>query len=387
MSKKAIICEYNPFHNGHKFQIETQKKSADDKIITVMSGNFVQRGRPAICDKWQRTKMALSGGSDLVIELPVVFATQSAERFARGGVTLIDKLGVADFLCFGSECQDIEKLKDIAKLILSDETEQKINILLKKGISYPQARSEALGKEFSDIVDKPNNILAIEYIKALCEEKSSVTPVSIKREGCNHDDDMPDGNFASASYVRNCITEETDFKSFVPQTTSEILRNADVYKNTKALDSIITYLLRTYKASDLKDIADMTEGLEYRFIEAAKECLTFEDVSQFVKTKRYTKTRIDRLLINILLNIKKDDIDVSPQYIRVLGFNEKGKELLSEIKEKSSLPIITNVKDAKLCPDGENMLKKDIYATDVYMSLLGKGKSGLDYLTSPIIIK
>ncbi len=388
MSIVAIICEYNPFHNGHKFQIDMQKKiTENDGVIAVMSGNFVQRGAPAICDKWKRAKMALSGGADLVIELPLVFATQSAERFARGGVRLIDKLGIVDYLCFGSECDDIKKLKAVAEHIVSDDVDAKTAELLKNGMSYPAARAKAANDDFSEILAEPNNILAVEYIKALNEIKSSIIPTLVKREGCNHDDKTPQNEFASASYIRSCIKEDKDFKKFVPKSTYEILKEADIFKSNTALDNIITYLLRTYTPKDLNNISDMAEGLEHRFIEAAKTYSTFDDISQFVKTKRYTKTRIDRILINILLGITKGDIDAEPQYVRVLGFNEKGRELLGEIKKKSSLPIITNTKDARISDKGEKMLKKDIYATDIYSALCNGKISGLDYLTSPIIIK
>lgn len=391
MSILAIICEYNPFHNGHKFQIESQKKALDASgVIAIMSGNFVQRGAPAICDKWHRAKMALMLGADLVIELPTVFATQSAERFARGGVSLADSLGVVDHLSFGCECDDIELLKKTAQIVNENETRERISKLLKGGTSYPYARMLACGEEYQEILSKPNNILAVEYIKALAELDSKIEPVPVLRKGTDHNSDIPAGSFASASYVRSCVINDKDFSEFIPAECIEILKEADVFKDKTKLDAIITYLLRSKSIDELREIADMTEGIEYRFKEAGMRFTTVEEITEFVKTKRYTKTRIDRLLINILLSIKKEDIIKNPEYIRVLGFNETGKEILSEIKKQSHLPIITKTASAILSKEGEKMLLKDIYATDVYSMLCMKkenGKSGLDYTNSPIIIK
>jgi len=389
LSVVAIICEYNPFHNGHKYQIETQKKE-NDSVIALMSGNFVQRGEPALCDKWKRAEMALAGGVDLVIELPVVYATQSAERFARGAALLADSLGVVDYLSFGCECDNLALLYDAAKNVQKKETNDKIAEFLKNGMSYPAARTLASGDEYAKILSEPNNILAIEYLKALSEIKSSIIPKPILRKGCAHDAKQPEGNFASASYIRNAVKNREVFDGFIPGTSAEILNSADVFRDKKALDSVLTYLLRTMSQVQLAEIADMTEGLEYRFIDAAKNVCTFDDISSFVKTKRYTKTRIDRLLINVLLSIKKDDIGKKPGYIRILGFSEKGRQLLSDIKKKTNLPIITKVADADLTGDAYEMFMKDIYATDIYSMLTMKSenhKSGLDYVKSPIIKK
>lgn len=391
MKTVAIICEYNPFHNGHKFQIDTQKKQFDNAgVIAIMSGNFVQRGEPAVCDKWSRAKMALLSGTDLVIELPTVFATQSAERFAKGAVWLADGLGVVDYLSFGCECDDIALLNEAAKRVNQQETKEKIKRLLKDGMSYPYARMAACGEEFSELLSKPNNILAIEYLKALSELKSSIKPSPVLRKGCEHDADKPEGDFASASFLRRCIAEGMDYAEFVPKECAETLKEADIYRDSKKLDSVITYLLRTKSAKELSCLADMTEGIENRLIEAGCRFNTAEEIAEFVKTKRYTKTRIDRLIINILLSIKKEDLNREPEYVRVLGFNEKGKKILSEMKKKSTLQIITKTADASLSEEGKKMLEKDIYATDIYSMLCMEKenrKAGLDYTKSPIVIK
>lgn len=389
MSTVAIVCEYNPFHNGHRFQIESQKKALKaDAVIAIMSGNFVQRGAPAICDKWQRTKMALSGGADLVIELPVVFATQSAEHFARGAVALADALGVVDYLSFGSECDDIKLLKKAAHIVEDEKIKEKIAENLKSGMSYPLARAAACGEEFSKVLSEPNNILAIEYIKAIEEHKSRIIPVPLLRKGSAHHSDSACGKYASAGYLRRCIADNEPFDKFLPEESAQILKEADLFTDMTALDNVITYLLRTKTEEELAFLSDMTEGLEYRFKKAGAVCSSFDEIAEYVKTKRYTKTRIDRMLINILLSIKKEDVKAKPEYIRLLGFNKKGKELVLEMKKKSPLSVITKVADAKLSPAAEKMLSKDIYATDIYSMLCLNGemkKSGLDYRKSPII--
>jgi len=391
VSTIAIVCEYNPFHNGHKFQIEAHKKLLNaGGVIAIMSGNFVQRGAPAICDKWHRTKMALLSGADLVLELPTVFATQSAERFAKGAVGLADGLGVVDYLSFGCECNDVELLNKAVYTIEKKETKEKIAELLKEGINYPSARMIACGDEFSEVLSKPNNILAIEYLKALAELKSDIRPVPLLRMGCEHDEDKPHGEFASASYIRKCIAAGEDFSNFIPDRCVRILEEADILIDTEKLDAVITYLLRTKSPDEISSIADMTEGIQYRFKKAGSRFTTTEEIAEFVKTKRYTKTRIDRLIINLLLSIKKEDITKKPEYIRVLGFNERGKRILSKIKKKSLLPIITKTADAALSEEGMKMLEKDIYATDIYSMLCMEketSKSGLDYIKSPIVIK
>ena len=369
----AIICEYNPFHNGHKFQIDTVKKDAD-AVICIMSGSFVQRGAPAVYDKWTRAEDAIINGADLVIELPTVYATQSAQRFAMGGVKLADSLGVVDMLAFGSECGDIKKLKECAEILNSEEFNAFIEKEMKEGTSFPVARTNILKAHYSHIDDKlisnPNNILSIEYINAIDNIKSKIKPYTHKR---NFD-------FASASAIREKMDKNEDVSSSVP---TQVRKTYD----KGIFDALVLHHFRKERLEALQNICDMSEGLENKFKKASQVSTTVEDLAESVKSKRYTRTRIDRIIVNSLLGIEEKHTEISPQYIRVLAFNERGKSLLSDIKKKSSLPIITKVADAKPDnPDYEVMFEKDLLATDIYSTLTNK-KAGLDFLTSPIYKK
>lgn len=397
MKTMAIVCEYNPFHNGHHYQIAVQKEELRcENVICVMSGNFVQRGDAAICDKWTRAKMALSCGCDLVIELPVVYATQSAERFAFGAVALIDQLNIVDYLSFGSECGDITSLSNVADTILDYSFKNILHQSLKNGDSYPKARANTLemllGREKCEIINQPNNILAIEYIKALKQLHSNVKPSTLTRFQSPYHSEVTYGQFASATAIRKLIFGKDDYENVVPPKVHQIVRQQiELGKSPVSiapLENTLLYLLRTTPPEKLRLFGDVTEGIESRLIESAKKFHTLSQITEHVKTKRYTKTRIDRILLNLLLGIHKTDLNHPPQYIRVLGFNDKGVKLLSRIKKESCLPIITKTADASLTSDtAKRMFELDISATDIYSMLYPNqeyNRSGWDYLTSPI---
>lgn len=369
----AIICEYNPFHNGHKFQLDTVKKDAD-AIICIMSGSFVQRGAPAVYDKWTRAEDAIMNGADLVIELPVVYSAQSAQRFAKGSVMLADSLGIVNTLCFGSECGNIDKLKECANILNSKDFNLLLENEMKNGVSFPVARTNVLKKHFPDIdeslISNPNNILSIEYINALSAINSNIKPFTHKRNSA----------FASASAIREKMEKCIDVTDSVPTQ----VRNS---YNKGIYNALTLHLFRKERQETLQRICDVNEGLENKFKKTSQSATTTEELAEGVKSKRYTRTRIDRIIANSLLEIEEKHTEISPQYIRVLAFNERGKSLLSDIKKTSALPIITKVADAKPDnPDYELMLEKDLLATDIY-SLLTNQKSGLDFLTSPIYKK
>ncbi|MBR5156239.1 MAG: nucleotidyltransferase [Clostridia bacterium] len=396
MKTMAIVCEYNPFHNGHAYQISQHRTGYGvDCVIAVMSGNFVQRGAPAICDKWTRAEMALSGGCDLVLELPTVFATQSAERFAFGAVQLIDRLGLVDYLSFGSECGDIGILKQAACALLKPDFNEQVSVILKSGISYPAAREQAmsdfLGKEYGDLLSEPNNLLGIEYLKSLMLLNSKIEPVTLTRTVSHHAASNNE-NYCSASHLRTLTEQGKDISSFIPADSLAVLNNA--IKTGKApadiskLDSIITYLLRTKSEDELRMLPDVSEGIEKRFIEAAKSENTFISISESVKTKRYTKTRIDRTLIHMLLGINKDIANSTPEYFRVLAANSVGTAFLKTIK-KNDYPVITKTANAIFTSkNAEDMFNIDCRATDIYAMLYPDNKynyAGLDFINSPII--
>ncbi len=374
MKTMAVICEYNPFHNGHKYQLTEHKKELGaDSVICLMSGSFVQRGAPAIYDKWTRARDAVSNGADLVIELPVVYSAQSAQRFAAGAVKLLDKLGVVDYLSFGSECGDIDALKCAADVINSVEFKTLLEEQLKTGLSYPAARAQILRDHYSNIderlISSPNNILSLEYINALAELNSSIEPKTLLR---NFD-------FASASEIRDKIHNNENVDGLVP---TEVRTTYD----TKAYDNLVLYYFRKERLEALQQICDIAEGLENKFKKASQTSTTCEELAESVKSKRYTRTRIDRICVNSLLGIKDYHTVLNPRYARILAFNSRGQELLAKMKKVSEIPIITKVADAK--PDTEEykiMLEKDLLATDIY-SILTNKPAGLDFKTSPVRI-
>ena len=396
MSISAIICEYNPFHNGHKYHIEKHRRELDsDGVICIMSGSFTQRGLPACADKWSRAQMAVAGGADLVLELPVIFCTQTAERFAYGAVATLDALGIADHLSFGSECGDIRLLEEVAELLLTPGFQEEIKKEYSGGVSYPAARAAAAARCFggraAEVLAFPNNILALSYIMAARRLDSKILMHTIPRSGAEHDSAVSSENIASASKIRAMLGAGEDISRYVPEYTTEILKKAALSGKTprdlSTLGSVLAYLLRTQTPEQLSDICDMTEGLENRFIAAGRQCASLDGISELVKTKRYTKSRVDRVMLNIILNITKENADFAPYYIRVLALNERGAELLKELKRRSALPVITKAADAALSGQAARAFKKDTQATDIYSLLTDNPQAGQDFKTSPVFLK
>lgn len=327
----GIICEFNPFHKGHRHLINTVK-SENNNVICCMSGNFVQRGEFAVYDKFTRTEAALKNGADLVIELPTVFSTLSAEGFCKAGVELLEATGIVDKIAFGAENENIEELKEIADKLKDEDIQDLIKSEMKKGISYPNARKNVLN---SNLLDTPNNILAIEYLKA-----TSLPCIAVKRIGKGHDSD--DEEYSA----------------------SEIRKNLDMNEisSMKNCESAILAKLRRMSATDFAKIEDVSEGLENRIAEAVRAATTLDEVYDLIKSKRYTHSRIRRIILRAYLDIY--DIPNEPPYIRILGFNDKGRELLSDLKKNASLPIITKISDCD-----ENTLprfEQECAFTDLY---------------------
>lgn len=377
MKTAGIICEYNPFHSGHKYQLDVVKRDFD-AVICIMSGSFVQRGEVAVFDKWTRAKAALKNGADLVIELPVKAVLSSAEGFAYGGIELLNSLGIADAIFFGSECGDIDILRNCAEVILNEppEVSETIKRLSKKGIGFATARAHA----YKDILDEkilsaPNNILAIEYIKALIRTNSSVTPITLKRMGAGYSDTTAIDGFASATLLREKIRSDENISEFSPFDFSK-----EVTYDTNKLTDVFKYKLITQGANAFSSISDVEAGLDNRFIKTV-DAGTLSDIIDKVKTKRYARTRLSRIAMRVLLNLK--DTPLSPEYVRVLGFNDTGKRLLSKMKTSCTLPIVNKVADfnsAAILPD--------ILATDIAaLCASAPVPQGRDYITSPIIIK
>ncbi|MBQ9280263.1 MAG: nucleotidyltransferase [Clostridia bacterium] len=406
----GIIAEYNPFHNGHLHHIEETKRiTGSDAVVAIMSGNFIQRGVPALFDKWTRANMALQNGIDLVIELPLYYATSSAEYFAQGSVSLLDGLGVINNISFGSNTDDIDTLKRIANVLYLEPEKYKkmLESELKRGTSYPMARSNALknflkkeydAKYIADILMDPNNILGIEYLKALLTSNSQIKPVAVLRKGGDYNSKTVVNHTCSATAIREFL-EKGDLKTVedvMPKSSFDILNqeilNGRAPMFLRHFESEILYALRKSSTEELASIADVTEGLENLLKKAAAEGTELEGFIDIIKTKRYTRTRIQRILLHTLLDIRKceiEDYKYNPQYIRVLGFTKNGEKVLSQISNNSNLPIITSpskyLKSAT--PIGKMMLEKDILGTNIYTLgyQIPKYRSmNLDY-TTPVI--
>ena len=384
----GIVCEYNPFHNGHLYHLEQAKKvTGSNYSVAILSGNFTQRGSSSIVDKWSRTEMALKSGVDLVIELPVLYATSSAENFADGAIRILDSLKVVDYVAFGSENSNIDILDDIAK-VLHEEPKLYKSILaneLKKGVSFPKARESAIisyfsnDQKYTNILSSPNNILGIEYIKALKKYKSVIKPISIPRFEAGHNDITYSGNIASATAIRNIIKNGSFnvLKRLLPQASYEILldniKQGHVIPDLSVFEHQIIYNLRKMSESEIADLPDIAEGLEFSIKKSSNSCNNISDFLNTIKSKRYTTTRIQRILLYSLLGITKKDMALSKKvnpYVRVLGLNSRGKFLISEIaKANPKLEIITSVKRFLDNSSNKNLkllLDKDIFATNVY---------------------
>ena len=397
----GIIAEYNPFHNGHLYQIQKAKElTGADTVIAVMSGNFTQRGDTSLINKFEKAKIALQNEVDMVIELPTIYSISSAENFALGGIKILNEIGNIDYLVFGIEEENLEKLQAIADVLVNEDDEFKRNIKeeLDKGNSYPKAREIALKKVLSsenvkNIMQKPNNILAIEYLKALKITNSKIKPIAIKRKNTMHNDENINENYASGTYIRKLFIENNfnEIKKVVPKYTYERLlelKNQGTYVSSiNDFSDIVIYKIRTMTKEEISKIADVNEGLENSIKLASTTCKTIDEIIEKVSTKRYTKTRISRILTYILLDITKSEMEQSKNndpYIRVLGINKKCEEILSTINDSK---LITSLKKFEE-NNGENqLLNIDKKATEIYTIKYQKSvQANLDY-TSKFIIK
>ena len=404
----GIVAEFNPFHNGHLYHLtESKKQTRCDCSVAVMNGNFTQRGAPSLIDKWSKAQMALASGFDLVVELPTIYGISSSENFADGGVKILDSLGIVDILSFGTESGVLDELLTFANLFL-EEPENYVALLkeaLSAGNSFPKAREKAACTYLSDekydgILSTPNNILGIEYLKALKKLNSSITPFTIKRILSDYSSLEINSSFASSTAIRNLVNlnEFNKIKEVMPESAyavlSSCLQNQNYVQSLSAYEKIILYKLRTMSLEEIRNLPDVSEGLEITLKTAAENCNNLSVLLDKCKSKRFTLTRIQRILLYALLGITKEDMEISKRilpYVRVLGMNSKGKELLSEIcKQKPDLPVITSVKDFEKKnenPQLQRLLDIDKMATDIYA--LGYGNdvsySNLDY-TKKIII-
>lgn len=333
MKTVGIVAEYNPFHAGHRKQFDRVKAEfgGETAIVCAMSGNYVQRGAPAVMDKTLRAKAAVACGADLVVELPTTVSLSSAEGFAAGGVGILSKL--CDTLCFGAETGEAELLMETARALLSEDFSPLLRRELDGGKSFPAARAEALAQMglSGEILRRPNDILAVEYCKAILAQRSPMVPFPIRREGCYHDR-TPDRENPSATAVRRLMLEGGAWGSFVPEPARAIFENAPLH-SLAAGERAVLARLRTMTDREFEALPYSGEGLWRKFMHASRREATLEDILTSVKSKRYTRTRLDRMMMCAYLGITAEILAAPVPYIRVLAFNEKGRAILSAVKK------------------------------------------------------
>ena len=417
MNVLGVIAEFNPFHNGHKYFIDTAKKNGPfDAVVSVMSGNFSQRAQPTICDKWSRAEMAIQGGVDVVIELPLCFSVRSAYYFARGAVHLLAQTGVVSHLGFGSEQGQLDMLMKIASLLAAEPDDYRVLLKnsLAQGLSYPVARSQALqqymGSQSNDVYELlkgPNNILAIEYLHNIIKDNLNLQPFTIPRQGDDyHSQCISGSDYSSAGAIRTALYKKPVITSAIEKVlpdSSRFILQREILEGrapigSETLGPIILSNLRQMELASLKEIYEVSEGLEHRIKTASLQSGSLEELRQEIKSKRYSLSRIDRILLYSLFHLNKEQFAAldqqGPQYFHILAFSSKGREILQTIKNSSPLPILSRGSQVKKL-SGEtdslagNLLAVDILASDIY-SLLAPWpemrKGGKDFLTSSLYV-
>jgi predicted nucleotidyltransferase len=402
MNAVGVIVEYNPFHNGHALHLEeTKKQSGADVVIAAMSGNFLQRGEPALACKWTRAKMALLAGVDLVFELPYQFATQQAEIFAHGGVSLLSAAG-CDSICFGSEEGNIETFWRTYEFLEKNDTlfQQKVKRHMQNGASYPKA----LAMSFLELaprnglidLSKPNNILGFHYLRAVEKLKQPMKVLTIQRKNADyHDEHFASSTIASATSIRIALFSKrqqmTEIKRYVPQTTFELLcqykEKLGGFHHWEQYWPFLKYKLLESSPKELREIYEVEEGIEHRLIDASKQADSFLQFMNNLKTKRYTWTRLQRICVHILTNAKKSEMMVADQkvpYLRLLGMTEKGREYLNKNKHHFDLPVIS-----KLSAYKGKEIELDIRSSKIYYFGFSNASIHLDtdYKQTPVYIK
>ena len=376
MNVIGLIGEYNPIHLGHIYQINKIKEIYHNSIIILITNTtFTQRGEVSILNKWNKALLSLNNNIDLVVELPFVYATQSADIFAKGALYILNKLKI-DTLVFGSESNDIDKLLNIAKIQLGNkEYDNIVKEYLSNGINYPTALSKALKDTLNYTTNKPNDLLGISYIKEILRNNYNIKPVSIKRTNNYHGKEI-NNSIANASLLRNMYNSNQNIDNYIPKNTTKYL-----YKNltNESYYSYLKYKIITEK--DLSIYQTVDEGIENRIKKVINKSNTWEELVKNIKTKRYTYNKINRMLIHILTNLTKEEAKNSRiDYIRILGFNKKGKQHLNNIKKELDIPIITNYK-----PNISKLLDIELRTTSIYTLPLEDNLEELEYKQKPII--
>lgn len=360
MKLAAIVCEYNPFHKGHQYHIEETKQLTDcDGVVAVMSGSFVQRGEIALFSKEARARAAVLCGADLVLELPPQFAVRSAEAFAFNALKIITSIPEVKYLSFGAESENTESIKRAAEILSEEPEEYKaaLKAELKKGISYPDARQRALKKigedEAAAVLELPNNILAVEYLKALKRFDSGFEPVAVKRVGAAHDSKEA-GETVSASYLREAFYsgDMAAFEKGLPAEAFDVFKK-EPSADRKNFEKMLLSRIVMMSEAELREISEVSEGIENRIKRAAVEAKSLEELAAAVKAKRYTMSKIRRILLCAGLGIRKEEKFSLPPYAKILAFNENGQKILNRIKKTSEIPIIKNMTALKKSGNSE----------------------------------
>lgn len=373
----AIICEFNPFHNGHHYIIETAKRLTNEPVLAVMSGSFCQRGEVAVCSKFERAAAALRYGADIVAELPAVHAVSCAQRFAQAGVHIATAFESTSCLAFGCEDDNLPALQAAADAFQNEAVNRKIALLMKGGAYYPQAAEQAVrevcGDAAADMLTQPNSVLAVEYLRAL--RGSSVKPLPVRRVGTAHDSRESCGGYLSASAIRERLRRGEDVSAFMPEPPADVTHPA-------LLERAVLCRLRTMTAADFRALPEVGEGLENRLTAAVKTCHSVEDIIAAVKTKRYTHARLRRILCCALLGVTESLQAQRADYVRVLGFSQTGAALLKTCR----LPVVTSAAKAmKADSTAAEFLRRDILATDIAaLAYQAVKPCGADYHTKLI---
>ena len=384
MKSVGIICEYNPFHNGHLYHLNKVKELFPKHIVVlVMSGNFTQRGDTSIINKWNKTEIALKMGVDLVIELPFVFATQSADTFAKASIQILKEMTV-DYLVFGSETNKVKKLEELANIQLTNKKYDKlVKEYLDEGFNYPTALSKSLYDLTGLKMNKPNDILGITYIREIKKQNANITPITIKRNNDYNGFDLED-NITSATSIRYALKNKNNVDKYVPEFVKPYLKN-----NLHFIDNYFTIL--KYKILSEKDFISnyktVDEGIENRINKYIIKCKNLDELILKIKTKRYTYNKLNRMFTHILCNFTKEEAEEfnNIEYIRILGFSSLGRNYLKSVKDDINIPIITNYSKLK-----NKMLELEFRSTCVYASILSEEEKikliESEYKNYPIII-
>lgn len=389
----GIIAEYDPFHTGHAHQIAAVREilGADCAVICVMSGNWTQRGGAAIAPKHLRARLALMGGADLVLELPLPYAISSAEQFARGGVGVLHAAGIVTHLCFGSECGELSVLEQTAHCLDSEAYRAALKGHLARGISFPAARQrsvEDLIGSAAECLSLPNNNLGVEYLRALRWHESGITPITIPRQGAGHGE-APRAGYASASYLRRLLRENRweDARPFLTEPGVELLRGSALPDPALA-ERAFLYRLRQMSPGELAALPDCGEGLSNRLYQAIRQGAGLEDILAQAKTKRYTHARLRRILLWAYLGLTAEDRLETPAYLRVLGMNATGQALLRAMSKASDIPILTKPAHVRRLPDAaQQSFELEVRATDLYgLCLPSVPPCGQEWLRGPVIL-